>query len=45
VKEGCEEHVAIIDALRENRPQQAAELMKTHLQFAFDQVQMRKPGA
>ncbi|TQC75897.1 GntR family transcriptional regulator [Pantoea dispersa] len=45
VKEWCEEHVAIIDALRENRPQQAAELMKTHLQFAFDQVQMRKTGA
>ncbi|WLI77375.1 GntR family transcriptional regulator [Kosakonia sp. H02] len=45
VKEWCEEHVAIIDALRENNAPRAAELMKAHLQFAFDQVQTRKPGA
>ncbi|RPE01194.1 GntR family transcriptional regulator [Candidatus Pantoea deserta] len=44
VKEWCEEHVAIIDALRQNDTQQAAALMKAHLQSAFDQVQLRKPG-
>lgn len=38
VKEWCEEHVAIIDALRENKQEQAAELMRKHLQYAFDQV-------
>lgn len=36
VKEWCEEHVAIIDALRENKQEQAAELMRKHLQYAFD---------
>jgi len=45
VKEWCEEHVAIIDALRENDAQRAANLMTTHLQSAFDQVHIRKPGA
>lgn len=45
VKEWCEEHVAIIDALRDNKAQQAAELMKAHLQFAFDQVHIRQPSA
>lgn len=41
VKEWCEEHVAIIDALRENKQQQAAELMRKHLQYAFDQVNVK----
>ncbi|KAB8311849.1 GntR family transcriptional regulator [Erwinia endophytica] len=41
VKAWCEEHVAIIDALRENKAQHAAELMKNHLQSAFDQVNIR----
>ncbi len=38
VKAWCEEHVAILDALRDNKAQQAAELMKKHLQSAYDQV-------
>lgn len=41
VKEWCEEHVAIIDALRENKQEQAAELMRKHLQYAFDQVNVK----
>ncbi|MEH0831948.1 GntR family transcriptional regulator [Pectobacterium cacticida] len=41
VKEWCEEHVAIIDALRENKQEQAAELMRTHLQCAFNQVNVK----
>ncbi|EIY5150638.1 GntR family transcriptional regulator [Klebsiella variicola] len=43
VKEWCEEHVAIIDALRENKQEQAAELMRKHLQYAFDQVNVKSP--
>lgn len=43
VKEWCEEHVAIIDALRENKQEQAAELMRKHLQYAFDQVNVESP--
>ena len=43
VKEWCEEHVAIIDALRENKHEQAAELMRKHLQYAFDQVNVKSP--
>ena len=43
VKEWCEEHVAIIDALRENKQAQAAELMRKHLQYAFDQVNVKSP--
>lgn len=45
VKEWCEEHVAIIDALRENKQQQAAELMRKHLQYAFDQVNVKNVHA
>ncbi len=45
VKEWCEEHVAILDALRDNKAQQAAELMRAHLQCAYDLVQIRKAGA
>jgi DNA-binding GntR family transcriptional regulator len=45
VKEWCEEHVAIIDALRENKQQQAAELMRKHLQYAFDQVNVKNARA
>ena len=45
VKEWCEEHVAIIDALRENKQEQAAELMRTHLQYAFDQVNVKNARA
>lgn len=45
VKEWCEEHVAILDALRDHKPQLAAELMRKHLQFAFDQVSFLKPDA
>ena len=41
--EWCEEHVAIIDALRENKQEQAAELMRKHLQYAFDQVNVKSP--
>ena len=43
VKEWCEEHVAIIDALRENKQEQAAELMRKHLQYAFDQLNVKSP--
>lgn len=43
VKEWCEEHVAIIDALRENKQEQAAELMRKHLQYAFDQINVKSP--
>lgn len=43
VKEWCKEHVAIIDALRENKQEQAAELMRKHLQYAFDQVNVKSP--
>lgn len=43
VKEWCEEHVAIIDALRENKQEQAAELMKKHLQSAYNQVHVKNP--
>lgn len=43
VKEWCEEHVTIIDALRENKQEQAAELMRKHLQYAFDQVNVKSP--
>lgn len=43
VKEWCEEHVAVIDALRENKQEQAAELMRKHLQYAFDQVNVKSP--
>lgn len=45
VKEWCEEHVAIIDALRENKQEQAAELMRKHLQYAFDQVNVKNGRA
>ena len=45
VKAWCEEHVAIIDALRENKPELAAELMRTHLQYAFDQVNVKNGRA
>lgn len=45
VKEWCEEHVAIIDALRENKQEQAAELMRKHLQYAFDQVNVKNNRA
>lgn len=45
VKEWCEEHVAIIDALRENKQVQAAELMRKHLQYAFDQVNVKNTRA
>ncbi|MEX0556333.1 GntR family transcriptional regulator [Klebsiella grimontii] len=45
VKEWCEEHVAIIDALRENKQEQAAELMRKHLQYAFDQVKVKNGRA
>lgn len=45
VKEWCEEHVAIIDALRENKQEQAAELMRKHLQYAFDQVNVKNARA
>jgi len=45
VKEWCEEHVAIIDALRENKQEQAAELMRKHLQYAFDQVNVKNTRA
>lgn len=38
VKEWCEEHVAILDAIRENNREQAATLMEKHLQSAYDQV-------
>ncbi|MDF7658731.1 GntR family transcriptional regulator [Erwiniaceae bacterium L1_54_6] len=43
VKEWCEEHVAIIDALRENKQELAASLMQQHLQFAYDQVNIKRP--
>ena len=43
VKEWCEEHVAIIDALRENKQEQAAEVMRKHLQYAFAQVNVKSP--
>ena len=42
VKEWCEEHVAILDALRDNKVTQAAELMRAHLQSAYDMVHVRK---
>ncbi|MDV1069511.1 GntR family transcriptional regulator [Klebsiella pasteurii] len=45
VKEWCEEHVAIIDALRENKQEQAAELMRKHLQYAFDHVNVKNGRA
>lgn len=45
VKEWCEEHVAIIDALRENKQEQAAELMRKHLQYAFEQVNVKNGRA
>ncbi|AWT20185.1 GntR family transcriptional regulator [Klebsiella grimontii] len=45
VKEWCEEHVAIIDALGENKQEQAAELMRKHLQYAFDQVNVKNGRA
>ncbi|WP_316435822.1 GntR family transcriptional regulator [Klebsiella pasteurii] len=45
VKEWCEEHVAIIDALRENKQEQAAELMRKHLQYAFDLVNVKNGRA
>ncbi|WP_017802905.1 GntR family transcriptional regulator [Winslowiella toletana] len=45
VKEWCEEHVAILDALRDNKHQLAAELMRKHLQVACDLVQIKQPGA
>ena len=45
VKEWCEEHVAIIDALRENKQEQAAELMRKHLKYAFDQVNVKNTRA
>ncbi|QLP42901.1 GntR family transcriptional regulator [Klebsiella grimontii] len=45
VKEWCEEHVAIIDALQENKQEQAAELMRKHLQYAFDQVNVKNGRA
>ncbi|QKJ86049.1 Transcriptional regulator [Paramixta manurensis] len=38
VKEWCEEHVAIIDAVREQQPEKAAQLMRQHLQSAWEQV-------
>lgn len=38
VQEWCEEHVAILDAVRDNRLENAAELMRQHLQSAYDQV-------
>lgn len=41
VKAWCEEHVAIIDALRDNKADRAAELMKHHLQSACDQVNIK----
>lgn len=45
VKAWCEEHVAILDALRDNKAQQAAELMKKHLQSAYDQVNNKTASA
>ncbi|WP_158780381.1 GntR family transcriptional regulator [Pantoea sp. BAV 3049] len=41
VKAWCEEHVAIIDALRDNKAELAAELMRQHLQSACDQVNLK----
>ncbi|WP_034918729.1 MULTISPECIES: GntR family transcriptional regulator [Erwinia] len=38
VKEWCEEHVAILDAIRANRLDEAAMRMRDHLQSAYDQV-------
>ncbi|MBF7695819.1 GntR family transcriptional regulator [Acinetobacter rathckeae] len=40
VKAWCEEHVAIIDMIKENKPEQAAELMHIHLQYAYDLVKI-----
>ncbi|CAK9886059.1 MAG: hypothetical protein XXXJIFNMEKO3_02483 [Candidatus Erwinia impunctatus] len=40
VKAWCEEHICIIDALRENQTTQAAELMRRHLQHACGQLQI-----
>lgn len=45
VKAWCEEHVAIIDAIRDNKAQLAAELMKKHLQSAYDQVNIKADQA
>lgn len=42
VKEWCEEHIAILDALRDGNVQHAADLMRAHLQYAYDLVQIRK---
>ncbi|WP_067707384.1 MULTISPECIES: GntR family transcriptional regulator [unclassified Erwinia] len=38
VREWCEEHVAILDAVRDNQPEKAAVLMQQHLQSAHDLV-------
>lgn len=45
VREWCEEHVAILDAIRDNDKEQAALLMKNHLQIAYDQVANKVPKA
>ncbi|AHF78090.1 GntR family transcriptional regulator [Sodalis praecaptivus] len=38
VREWCEEHVAILDAVRDGRMAAAAEIMRQHLQSAYDTV-------
>ncbi|MFU2317040.1 GntR family transcriptional regulator [Rahnella sp. PCH160] len=38
VREWCGEHVAIIDAVLEGRMQEAAEMMRSHLQSAYQMV-------
>lgn len=38
VREWCEEHVAILDAVRDGRMAAAAEIMWQHLQSAYDTV-------
>ncbi|KEA52319.1 MULTISPECIES: GntR family transcriptional regulator [Mangrovibacter] len=45
VKEWCEEHVAILDAIRLNNREEAASLMTSHLQYAYDQVASKVPKA
>ncbi|MGL6018043.1 MAG: FCD domain-containing protein, partial [Gibbsiella quercinecans] len=38
VREWCEEHVAIIDAVLDKRMDAAAEMMRSHLQSAYQMV-------
>ncbi len=38
IKAWCEEHLAILDAIRDNNPEKASILLRKHLQYAHDQV-------